>query len=154
MTRFIGSVVALTLLAGSARAADAPGPDRRSRQGDQGGLGGEEKLKAAKAFTWSSKGTINFMGDDNAISTVATVQGLDHFRQEFEGEFGGMKVVGVTVLAGTKGWRQFGDNTMELDADAIANDEAAIFYLNVIPVTIPPLGKRRDSRWWPAKKKR
>src|SRR5262245_13130714 len=69
-------------------------------------LGGEEKLGKIKAATWKTKGTITLMGNDNEISTKSIVQGLDYSRQEFEGEFGGNKVMGVTVVAKDKGWRR------------------------------------------------
>src|SRR5690348_929147 len=71
-------------------------------------MGGEEALVKAKAATWKTKGTITFMGMDNEVTSTFTMQGLDHFRQEFEGEFGGNKVKGITVLNGEKGFRKFG----------------------------------------------
>jgi hypothetical protein len=104
-------------------------------------LGGEEKLAAVKAATWKGKGKISFGGNDNEFSSQATVEGLDHFRQEFEGEFGGNPVKGVTVLAGDKGWRKFGDMNMELDKDGIANEKRAV-YLQVIPMTLVPLKEK------------
>ena len=62
---------------------------------------------------WKAKGTISFMGNDNAMTSEVTVQGLDNFRPVFEGEFGGKKVKGVTVLSGDKGLRQFADNSQD-----------------------------------------
>ena len=73
-------------------------------------MGGEEKLAKAGTYTVKAKGTITFNGEDNAIKTHATVQGLDHYRSEFEGEFNGNAMKGVTVLKGNKGWRKFGEN--------------------------------------------
>ena len=103
-------------------------------------LGGEAKLGKVAAYSSKSKGTITF--NDNQFTSESTVQGLDRFRSEFEGEFGGNKVKGVVVLNGDKGWRKFGDNfgdnTTELDADAVANEKRTV-YLQVIPVTIMPL---------------
>ena len=66
------------------------------------------------------------------------VQGLDHARQEFAGQFGGNDVKGVTLLAGDKGSRQFGDNHSDLDKAAVANQKQAV-YLQVIPITMLPL---------------
>src|SRR5436190_5453505 len=60
-------------------------------------MGGEEALGKAKAATWKTKGTITFNGTDNEVTSTFTIQGLDHFRQEFDGEFGGNKVKGITV---------------------------------------------------------
>ena len=51
------------------------------------------------------------------------MQGLDHYRSEFEGEFNGNPIKGVTVLNGDKGWRKFGENAMEMDEDAVANEK-------------------------------
>jgi hypothetical protein len=101
-------------------------------------LGGEEKLSTLKAATWKSKGTISFGGNDNPFTSATIVQGLDHLRNEFEGEFGGNKVMGITVVAGDKGWRKFGDMKMELDKDGLANEKRSI-YLSVIPMTLLPL---------------
>ena len=46
---------------------------------------------------------------------------------EFEGKFGDNDVKGVTVLSGDKGWRKFGENDMEMDGDAIANEKRRIY---------------------------
>ena len=98
-------------------------------------LGGEEALGKVKAASWKSKTTITFNGSDNQGTTVSTVDGLDHFRQEFEGEFNGNKFKGVTLLAGDKGSRKFGDNTTELDKEAVANEKRTV-YLTMIPITL------------------
>src|SRR5262245_6917203 len=63
-------------------------------------MGGAEKLGAIKAATWKSKGKITIGGGDNDFTSMSTFQGLDHYRSEFEGDFGGNKVKGVTVLDG------------------------------------------------------
>jgi hypothetical protein len=137
MARLIGTVLALTLVAGlggPVRAADATAILDKAIQA----LGGEEKLSKAKAVSWKAKGTISFNGSDNAITTQSTVQGLDNARQEFEGDFGGNMVKAITVVAGEKGWRRFGEDSMELDKGSIA-DERRRVYLMTIPTTILPL---------------
>lgn len=101
-------------------------------------LGGEAKLGKVEAYSNKSKGTITFNGNDSQIATAATVAGLDRFRSEFEGEFGGNTIKGVTVLNGDKGWRKFGDNTMDMDGDAVTNEKRSI-YLQVVPGMILPL---------------
>ena len=78
------------------------------------------------------------MATESAFTGRSTVKGLDHYRSEFEGDFGGNQVKGVTVLAGDKGWRKFGDQNMAMDADGVANEKRSI-YLQVIPTTIVPL---------------
>ena len=101
-------------------------------------LGGEAKLGKVDAYSVKAKGTITFGGNDNEFTTELTAQGLDRYRSEFEGEFGGNKVRGVTVVNGDRGWRKFGDNNMELDVNGVANEKRTI-YLQVTPVTILPL---------------
>lgn len=139
MTRLIGAALALAVVfgPGAARAADKD-TDAVLDKAIQA-LGGADNLaKAVKGATWKSKGTLSIMGTDNQFTTHVTAQGLDHFRQDFEGDFGGNKISGSTVVAGDKGWRKFGDNTMEMDKDALAN-ERRVVYLNVVPLTVVPL---------------
>jgi hypothetical protein len=101
-------------------------------------LGGEEKLKALKAVTWKGKGTVNIGGNDSPFTSQATAQGLDHYRGEFEAEFGGNTIKGVAVVAGDKGWRKFGDMSTKLDKDDLANEKRNA-YLQLVPVTLLPL---------------
>src|SRR5262249_37878164 len=91
-----------------------------------------------KAATWKAKGKINFGGNESEFTSQATVQGLDHFRQEFEGEFGGNKIKGITVVNGDKGWRKFGDMNMDLDKDGVGNEKRTV-YLQMVPVPVVPL---------------
>jgi hypothetical protein len=101
-------------------------------------IGGEENLSKVKAAHWKAKGKITFNGDDNEFTSSTTIQGLDHFQSTFEGEFGGNKVKGVTVLAKDKGWRKFGDNLREMEDEALANEKRTV-YLQVVPMTLVPL---------------
>jgi hypothetical protein len=94
-------------------------------------LGGEEKLAKAEAFSWKSKGTVNFNGNENEFTGQATVKGLDHFRREF----GSDQFNGVTVLAGDKGWRKFGDNSSDIEGEGVAHEKRRV-YLDVIPITL------------------
>jgi hypothetical protein len=100
-------------------------------------LGGEQKLKA-KAFHWKTKGTLTINGADNEFTGESTAQGVDRYRSTFEGDFGGTKVKATSVVNGDKGWRHFGDNEMELDANALTNEKRNI-YLQVVPLTVVPL---------------
>jgi hypothetical protein len=140
MTRLLGAVLALALvsgLSGPGWAADAKDTKAILDKAIKA-LGGEEKLSKIQAASWKTKGTFFFGGNENPVTTQTTVQGPDHFRQELEGDFGGNKVKGVTVLAGDKGWRKFADNQMDMDKDAVANQKRTI-YLTMIPITILPL---------------
>jgi hypothetical protein len=44
----------------------------------------------------------------------------------------------VTVVAGDKAWRKFGDSSNEIEQDRLANEKRMV-YLTVIPITILPL---------------
>jgi hypothetical protein len=136
MKWFLGAMLATALVSGPARADDQ---DTKAII-DKGikALGGEEKLGKAVAFSWKAKGTITLDGNDNAITTQATVQGVDRYRTEFEGDFGGNTIKGVTIIDGDKGWRKFNDNVMDLDANILASEKRNV-YLHVVPVTLVPL---------------
>ena len=107
-------------------------------------IGGEEALGKAKVLSWKTKGTITFNGNDGQISTLTTSQGIDHYRSEIEGDFNGNTFTGVVVLNGDKGWRKFGDNNVDLDGDAIANEKRSV-YLQVVPALLLPL-KGKDFK--------
>jgi hypothetical protein len=104
-------------------------------------LGGQEKLSKAQAATWKAKGKITLEGTDNEVSTQATVQGLDHFHSVYEGEFGGSKVQGESVVSGEKGWRRFGGQIIEMDPGQV-KDEKRTISLMVISTTLLPLQKK------------
>src|SRR5947209_2887439 len=120
-------------VSGPIRAADAPDANAVIDKAVKA-MGGEEKLSKANALSWAAKGKRNFNGNESEFMLHAVVQGLDHFRQEQESERG----KGVTVLAGNKGWRKFGDNQNEFDEEALANQKRQT-YLTVVPMTILPL---------------
>jgi hypothetical protein len=140
MARFIGVVLAALLVSAAAGLSRANEDEGTKAILDKAikALGGEARLSKVMAVTWKAKGTISFGGNDNEFTSESTVRGLDHFRGAFEGEFGGNKIKGVTVLAGDKGWRQFGDNKMEMDKDGVANEKRTV-YLQVLPALVLPL---------------
>jgi hypothetical protein len=140
MKRLIGAVCVAILVSVPANRSRAEG-DKDARAIINKGikaLGGEEKLRAARALTWKGKGKISFDGNDSEFTSQTTVQGLDRLHAQFEGEFMGNKVKGVTVLNGDKGWRKFGDMEMEMDKDGVANEKRSL-YLQVVPVTLAAL---------------
>ena len=95
-------------------------------------LGGEEALGKAEAVSWKTAGKMTFGDNTNDFKGQTTARGLDRLRSEFDGEFGGNPVKGVTVLAGDKAWRKFGENLTELEGDALANQKRTA-YLQLIP---------------------
>ena len=135
MRRFIGASLATVLLFvpyAPARADDQEATSILDKAIKA--LGGEEKLGKATAYSLKSKGTVTFNGEDREINNEMTVKGLDHYRREF----GNDDFNGVIVLTGDKGWRRFGDNSTELDGDALANEKRGL-YLQVIPTTLVAL---------------
>lgn len=98
-------------------------------------LGGEETLGKIKAVSFKVKGTISFGENENPFTSTTIMQGIDHSRQELEGEFNGNAFKAVTVVAGEKGTREFGGNGMEMDKDAVANQKRTN-YLTLIPITL------------------
>jgi hypothetical protein len=141
MARFLGLVLVAALAAAlgvpAARTADDKDATATLDKAIKA-LGGEEKLKSLKAFTWKAKGSLTFGDNESKFTSQATAQGLDHFRSEFQGEFMGNKVKGVTVVAGDKGWRVFGGRTTKLEKGALANEKRGV-YLQLVPVTLLPL---------------
>jgi hypothetical protein len=137
MMRFFGAVAVASLFLGSLIPARADNVVQTDAVIDNAikALGGEAKLKAAGTSTWKSKGTISIGGAANPFTSHATAQDLRHFRQDFEGEFGGNKIKGAMVLAGDKCWRKFGDMAEELDKDGTTN-EARNVYLQIVPMTM------------------
>jgi hypothetical protein len=138
MERYLGAMLAMVLILAPASPARADEAANAVLDKAIKALGGAEKLGKLGTISWKSKGKLSINDSDNDISIEATAQGLDHFRSEFQGEFGGNTVKGVSVINGNKAWRRFGDNTMEMDADAIANEKRTL-YINLTPVLILPL---------------
>ena len=139
MKRFLGALVVTALLSGQGSTARADEKDATPILDKAiAALGGEEKLAKAATATWKGKGTITFNEAENSIKTQTTVQGIDRHRAEFEGEFNGNEVKGVTVLNGDKGWRKFGEEPMEMDDERLANEKRNVS-LEVLPVTLVAL---------------
>jgi hypothetical protein len=133
MMRFMSAILTVAVAVGVGRLALGDEPDSKAVIDKAvAALGGAAKLKAAKAVTWKAKGKIHLQDNENAISTKVTAQGLDHFRQDFEGEFNGAAVKGVTILNGDKAWRKFGEETTPLEDQALANQKRVV-YLQLVP---------------------
>jgi hypothetical protein len=147
MTKVLGAVVATALVLSASRAVRADGPDAKVviDKAIQA-LGGEQKLTGleAKTVETKAKGTIVFNGNEGTFTQKVTTTGIDHFRRDFEGDFGGTPVKGVTVMAGDKGWRKFGGNTSNLEDDQFTNEKRTI-YLQLVPASILPL-KGKDFK--------
>jgi hypothetical protein len=138
MRQYFGAILAMAIVFVPFAPARADDADAKSIL-DKAikALGGEEKLSKVAAYTWKSEGTITFNGNENQFDSNVTVKGLDHLRREV----GSDNFNFVVVLAGDKGWRKGGDNSTELEGDALANEKRGV-YLQVIPITIVPLKEK------------
>lgn len=130
MTRFQCAILAAGLLLGLGRVALADDEDGKAVV-DKAvkAIGGT--IDASKAYTWKTKGNLTLNDSDNKFTTKMTAQGINHLRQEFEGEFDGNPIKGVTVLDGDKGWRKIGDDTTKLEDDGLANEKRMV-YLQIV----------------------
>ncbi len=147
MKRFLGAWFAAALLAGFGQGTTLQADDKDAMavlDKAIAALGGEAKLAKAGSVSWKGKGTITFNDNENPIKTKTTLQGIDHHRAEFEGEFNGNDVKGVTILSVNKGWRKFGEETQDLDDEALATEKRRA-YLQAVPATILPL-KGKDFK--------
>ena len=132
MRQFLGAVLALVLFAVPARSDEKDATAIIDKA--IGALGGAEKLGKVNAFSWKSKGTISFGGNENEFDGKVTIKGIDQIHRESTND-----QISVTVVVdGTKGWRKFGDNGGELEGDGLAN-EKRFAYLYAIPVTLVAL---------------
>jgi hypothetical protein len=132
MRRFTSAILAAGLVFGLGRLALADDQETKAII-DKAvkALGGAEKLGAAKAVTWKSKGKLRRNDSESDFSSKVTARGIEQFRQDFEGDFGGNPIKGVTILDGDKGWRKFGEETNKLEDDALANQKRTV-YLQVV----------------------
>jgi len=136
MKPFLGVALAIMLVtaAGASVRADEKDPGAILEKAIKA-TGGEEKLNKLDAMSWKTKATVRINGENNPFSADSTVQGLDRYKTEFEVEFGGNSVKGVVVISGSKGWAKFGDQTMDMEEDRIANEKRMV-YLQVIPTKL------------------
>lgn len=133
MTRFTSTILTVALVLGIGKLALSDEPDSKAVIDKAvAALGGAAKLNGVKAVSWKTKGKLTLQDNENTISTKVIAQGLDHFRQEFEGEFNGAPVKGVTILNGDKGWRKFGEETNSLEDQNLANQKRVV-YLQLVP---------------------
>ncbi len=146
MTRFIGAALLAALATGLGGPARAEGDAKVTAVLDKAikALGGEEKLAGVKAAALKLQGTITTAAGESEFTARVTTEGLDRFRQDFEGDIGGNKIHALTVLNGDKGWRKFNKEVAALDKNYLAGDKHKA-YLQVIPMTLLPL-KGKDFK--------
>lgn len=82
--------------------------------------GGAETLAKYPGAVLTFKGTFHGMGMEVPMAGEIATQRADRIRVKVEVEAGGQKFTFASVLAGNKGWQRLGDNTTDLDKDAVA----------------------------------
>ena len=107
-------------------------------------LGGAAKLAPITAMEIKTKGKLSFNDNEGQVKLTTTMNGLEQYRGEFQGQFDDNDVTGVTVYSGGKGWRQFGQDTTDLDDDALANEKRMV-YLQMVPI-LPNLLKGKGFK--------
>ncbi len=102
-------------------------------------MGGEEKLTKAGVHSWKYKAKRHAGAEQPEQECQVTATGLDHFRREFNRREPNLRQLSlILVIAGDKGWQKLHDETTELDAGSLANENACA-YLQLIPITLMPL---------------
>jgi hypothetical protein len=144
MVRLIGVVITIGLVFALCRSAAADESKDAQAIIDRAvrALGGAKSLGAIKAATWNAKSKIFAHGTEDDFKNRVIVQGLDYFRQEYEGELEGRLTKGVNILAGNKGWRKDGDNVQKLENYFLVQQKRFV-YLQIIPMTLLPLKEQR-----------
>jgi hypothetical protein len=100
-------------------------------------LGGQSTLEKAGAGTWTAKVTVSPLG--TVFTSQTTYDGLDRYRSDYQGNFNGKLVKGVTVFNGDKGWRKYGDMATDKMERGDLSNEKRTLYLNIVPSLILPL---------------
>jgi len=149
MKRAIVAAFTLVMACAMARSAFARDDSDASALVDKAikAMGGQEQLSKIKAASWSTKGTISFQSADNSTSGKATIQGVDHLRQDVSLSVNGMDIKVIILVSGGKGTFNFNGNPMDMDADALANQKR-LTYLTAIPMTLVAL-KSKDFKLAP-----
>lgn len=129
--------VSICSLAVPARAADAPDAAALLEKGIKS-LGGDAALAKVRGISWKTKGQLQMNGVENPFTGQNTFKDWHHARMEFEGDFGGNQVRGVTVLDGEKGSREIAGQQTDLDADALATERRNLM-LQLVPALLLPL---------------
>lgn len=82
--------------------------------------GGLDKLTKFKASVTKQKGKVHIL--DNALDFTgeSSIQLPDRFRNEVKSQAGGQQVTFIQIINGNKGWVKFGEMTIEMNKDMLA----------------------------------
>jgi hypothetical protein len=141
MRRLFGVVLATGLVLSIRGGVQAADPDAKAVLDKAiAAAGGESKLSAleSKAIETKAKGSLSYGGADGDFHTRSVTQGINRFRQEFDGDIAGNQIKGVTVVDGDKGWRNFAGQSGKLEDDQLAAQKRST-YLSLAPATLLPL---------------
>lgn len=82
--------------------------------------GGIDNLTKFKASIAKQKGKFYGLGEALEYTSEESIQLPDRFRVEVHSKANGQEFTFIQVINGNKGWVKFGDQTNELDKDALA----------------------------------
>lgn len=82
--------------------------------------GGEELLAKYKGFTGKMKGTVHAQGMELEFTGEMATLEADRYRVSVDLEVGGQKFNVAVVLNRDKGWMKFNEETIDMDADKLA----------------------------------
>lgn len=112
----LGFVLAVAVPARADDAADARAIVEKAVKAH----GGQDKLDKLTAHTTKFKGDFHGMGQAIPMTGEVVTQGAARQKIDVEVEAGGQKFRFTIVVDGDKGWTRMGDETKELDKDALA----------------------------------
>jgi hypothetical protein len=82
--------------------------------------GGADNVAKYRGSVTAFKGTFHGMGMELPMTGAISTSGPDRLKADIEVEAGGQKLKIVNVVDGDTGWTKVGDNTTEMDKDAVA----------------------------------
>lgn len=121
MRRVVRAVVALLVVAGSAKAVLAADESRELLERGIKAHGGEALLAKYPAMTAQMKGTYYGQGAAIDFSGEVATQGADQRKAVIDTEAGGMKLRIVHLVNRDKAWVKYNDAAMELEDDDLAD---------------------------------
>lgn len=93
--------------------------------------GGEDNLMKYKGSVAKTKGKFYALGEGADYSGEFSLQLPNRIRTEVQFKIGDQNVMFLQIIDGNKGWRKIGDNTEELDKDAIAESKEQMNASNI-----------------------
>jgi len=98
--------------------------------------GGADVLKKLQASVTKTKGKFYGLGEAIDYTGETAVQLPDRIRTDVEGTANGQDFKFLQVVNGDKGWMKFGDNTMEMNKEMIAEAKEQMNVASIVHLTV------------------